>query len=251
MEPLTDHRLARAVRDFFEGPSIRAPLDRLTSRLPPQADVLVAGGAIRNLFIAAIHGAAPPTCDIDIFIGGLPADFPLAGALAGLALEATEMQGLRWHPAASAYAFDLCLLPRFIVIQRFGLPADLENLLHGIDFSVNAVVYRVKTGSVFEKGCLEAIGQRVIAFNSGLVADRDIMLYRILLIAHKTGFRLSAPVFAFLRRHLNLETMDWLDGVNRGKHGRKRAAAIRRDADAVATAATYEKYLASRPAAAR
>lgn len=249
MASLTDHTLRQAVNDFFEAPSIRAPLDQLICRLPAQADLLIAGGAIRNLLIAAIHGDAPPTCDIDLFIGGLPADFPLARTLAGLSLDVTDMQGLRWHPATSTYAFDLCLLPRFIVIDRFGLPADLENLLRGIDFSVNAAVYQVTTRKLFQSGCIEAIRRRVINFNSGLVADRLIMIYRIFLIATKTGFRISAPVFAFLRRYLDLETMDWLDAVNRGKHGKQRAAAIRRVYDAVATASTYDGYLASRRSA--
>jgi hypothetical protein len=246
MEPLTDKVLVKTVRAFFERSEVRRPLARLVRRLPSHADVFIAGGAIRNLFIAAIHGSAPPTCDIDIFIGGLAADFPLAEALTGLALDVTEMQGLRWHPAPSAYAFDLCLLPRFIVIERFGLPADLENLLEGIDFSVNAAVYRMKTRTTFQRGCVEAVKRRVIAFNSGLVADRDIMIYRVFLIAHKTGFRISAPVFTFLRRYLDLETMNWLDAVNRGKHGKKMAAAIRQDYNAVATASTYRGYLNAR-----
>jgi len=246
MEPLSDKILVSAVREFFAQPSIRQPLEQLARRLPSRADVLVAGGALRNLFIAAIHGSAPPTCDIDVFIGGLPADFPLADALTGWALEVTDLQGLRWRPAASGYAFDLCLLPRFVVIERLGLSADLENFLLGIDFSVNAAVYQAKTGSVFQRGSIEAVKRRVIDFNSGLVADRDIMIYRNFLLAHKTGFQISEPVFTFLRRYLDLETMNWLDSVNRGKHGKKRAAAIRRDYEAVARASTYEGYLASR-----
>ncbi|MEE4609206.1 MAG: hypothetical protein V2L15_09995, partial [Desulfobacteraceae bacterium] len=84
IEPLTDETLASALHEFFEQSSIREPLQRLVRRLPSRADVLIAGGAIRNLFIAAIHGSAPPTCDIDIFIGGLPADFPLGQALSGM-----------------------------------------------------------------------------------------------------------------------------------------------------------------------
>jgi hypothetical protein len=72
------------------------------------------------------------------------------------------------------------------------------------------------------------------------------MIYRALLIAHKTGFRISAPVFTFLRRYLDLETMNWLDALNRGKHGKKRAAAIRRDYNAVATASSYRGYLTAR-----
>jgi hypothetical protein len=248
MASLIDHTLRQAVNDFFEAPPIRKPLDRLIRLLPPRAEVLIAGGAIRNLFIAAIHGKAPPTRDIDLFIGGLPADFPLARTLDALPLDITDMQGLRWHPAASPYAFDLCLLPRFIVIERFGLPADLQHLLRGIDFSVNAAVYQVTTRKLFQSKCIEAIRRRIIDFNSGLVADRHIMIYRVFLIAHKTGFRISAPVFRFLRRYLDLETMEWLDAVNRGKHGKQRAAAIRKAYDAVAGASTYERYLASRMA---
>jgi hypothetical protein len=68
---VTDKTVVRAVERLFQRPDIQNNLNLLSRRLPPSADILVAGGAIRNLIIDARHGGAPPTRDIDIFIGRL------------------------------------------------------------------------------------------------------------------------------------------------------------------------------------
>jgi hypothetical protein len=245
METLSQRHLAKTVVDFFQGPEIRANLTLLRSRLPDGADLFVAGGAIRNLIIHEIHGSAPPTCDIDVFIGGLSEDFALSDALAGLNFQLTDLKGLRWHPDASAYAFDLCLLPQFMVIKRYRLPPGLASLMAGIDFSVNAAAYHVQSEAIFQRGCVEAVKRRIIDFNSHFIPNLRIMVYRSMLIRHKTGFRLSEPVFNFLKDHLDLQTLNWLQGLCRGKLGKGRAAAIRKDYDAVCTSASYEDYLAS------
>ena len=245
MEILTDMRLTRRVRDFFRSSAIRGSLAELSGRLPGAADFYVAGGAIRNLLMAEIHGRAPATCDIDIFIGGLPGDFRLLDALAGLKVKVTDLQGIRWRPEGSAYGFDLCLIPRFVVIERFRLPPDLEHLMASIDFNINAVVYGVRKGEVYQRGCVEAVKRQLIDFNGRLIPEPRLMLYRILLMRYKTGFRVSGPVFDFLKQHLDLDTMNWLQKICVAKQGKARAAAIRREYDGVCTASSYADWLAS------
>jgi len=56
---------------------IKQNLVRLRRRLPMGAGILIVGGAIRNIIIELIHGNAPETNDIDLFISGIPGDYPL------------------------------------------------------------------------------------------------------------------------------------------------------------------------------
>nr|MBL0712997.1 hypothetical protein [Desulfobacterales bacterium] len=65
-----DETLVHAVERFFERPDVSGNLKMLSTRLPASAEIFVAGGAIRDILIEALHGSAPPTRDIDIFIGG-------------------------------------------------------------------------------------------------------------------------------------------------------------------------------------
>ena len=59
------------ILNFFSRNDIAGPLDYLKHCIPAGARIFVAGGAIRNLLIKTIHGAAPETRDIDLFIGDL------------------------------------------------------------------------------------------------------------------------------------------------------------------------------------
>ena len=243
---VTDKTVVRAVERFFQRPDIQSSLNLLSRRLPPSADILVAGGALRNLIIDARHGGAPPTRDIDIFIGGLDRAFSLATLLRDQPTHPTDLKGLRWQPASSALAYDLCLLPDFVVIDTFHLEPTVKSLLTGIDFSVNAIIYDVRGNTLTEKGCLAAVSNRTIAFNSRLIPDKKLIAYRILLIRHKTGFILAEPVFDFIKTRLDLETATHLKKLFRAKLGPSMAAAIMEDFDAHCKYASYEAYMADR-----
>jgi hypothetical protein len=240
--------VVRAVECFFQRPDIHGNLELLRRRLPPSADIFVAGGAIRNLIIDLSHGGAPPTRDIDIFIGGLDRNFSLADLLRDQPTHPTDLKGLRWQPDSSALAYDLCLLPDFVVIDIGHLEPTVENLLTGIDFTVNAIIYDLNRNTLVERGCLAAIGNRTIAFNSRLIPGRKLIAYRILLIRHKTGFNLAEPVFDFINSRLDLETVTHLKRLFRAKLGQSLAAAIMEDVDALWQYRSYAAYMADQSA---
>lgn len=245
---VTDQTVVRAVKRFFQRPDIHGNLERLIKRLPPSADIFVAGGAIRNLIIDLLHGGSTPTRDIDMFIGGLDRGFSLAALLRDQPTHPTDLKGLRWQPASSALAYDLCLLPDFVVIDIGHLEPTVENLLTGIDFTVNAIVYDVRRNTLVEKGCRAAVGNRAIEFNSRLIPNRKLIAYRILLIRHKTGFHLAEPVFDFIRTRLELQTVTHLKRLFRAKLGQAMAAAIMEDFDALCQYRSYAAYMADQSA---
>lgn len=240
--PVADAALLRAADGFFRRPDIRGNLEWLRAHLPAEAEIFVAGGALRNMVIHIFHGSAPPTRDIDIFIGGLPRDFSLTGALTGQSAEPTDLKGVRWHPVSSVLAYDLCLLPDFLVIDFYHLDPTLENLLAGIDLTINAITYDVLRQTLLEKGCTAAVRERRIDFNSRLIPDKGLIAYRILLMAHKTGFHLAPPAFQYLREQLTLENLGYVKRLLRAKVGKAAAAAIMGAYDDLCRCPSYEAY---------
>jgi hypothetical protein len=243
MARVTNKMVAAAVDRFFERPEVASNMEILSRRLPAAAQILVAGGAIRNLIIAMMHGSAPPTKDIDIFIGGLDRDFNLAAMLNDQTVRSTDLGGLRWQPALSAYAHDLCLLHDFLVIHTYRREPTQENLLAGIDFTINAIIYDYRRRALVEHGCLAAIRDRVIDFNSRLIPDKCLIAYRILLMADKTGFRLSEAVFEFLTQRMDIETLVRLKRLLRVKQGKRQATSIMGDLDRLCKQVSYAGYL--------
>jgi hypothetical protein len=220
-------------------------LELLSSRLPKAAHIYAAGGAPRNVIIAELHGSAPPTRDIDIFIGGLPRGFRLTDVLGDQPTRPTDLKGIRWQPPESDMAYDLSLLTDFLVIAVYGLEPTLDNLLTGIDFTMNAIIYDFRRRTLVEKGCTAAIQSRRLDFNSRLIPDKSLMAYRILLMAYKTGFCLGEPVFNFLRHRLDLDTVRELKGLLRAKVGKTTAAAIMARFDDLCRYHAYDAYRAA------
>ena len=159
----------------------------------------------------------------------------------------TDLKGLRWQPESSAYAHDLCLLPDFLVIHTYRLDPTMENLLAGIDFTINAIIYDYRRRTLVEYGCLAAIRDRIIDFNSRLIPDKSLIAYRILLMAHKTGFRLSEMVFQYLTQRLDVETLVRLKRSLRAKQGKREAIAIMRELDRFCKHGSYAVYLKRLP----
>lgn len=245
MDPgVINHKsVATVVKTFLQRIDIRSNLEVLRQYLPPTAEIFVAGGAIRNLVIEMIHGGAPPTYDIDLFIGGVAGDEPLIDRLSGLDVRPTELGGWRWHPPESAMAYDFCLLPNFIIIANYHLAPTLQNLLASIDLTVNAVIYDIFNEKLYETRCISAIEQRVIDFNTRRLLNRLLLVYRILLIHYKIEFRLSEQVFAFLKLQNNLETLNALKPLLVNKQGKDRARAILTEYERICRFHSYADYL--------
>lgn len=235
--------IAATVKAFFKGDQVAACIELLRSRLPARAEIYVAGGAVRNLIIGCLHGYRPATHDIDVFIAGVPANFPLKKALAAERTKRSALGGICWYPDASPYVWDLWLLPNFIIIKLYDLEPSIPVLLKNIDFNVNAVIYETLGHRLLERGCLSAIRRRVLDFNTLRIADTAMIAYRILLVRHKTGFILSERIFAFLKNRLDLDALIHLRGLLIGRQGKAEGKRILQALNNVITCPDYAAYL--------
>ncbi len=231
------------ILNYFSRNDIAGPLDYLQHCIPAGARLFVAGGAIRNLLIQTIHGSAPETRDIDLFIGDLHPDVSLECALDGQQRDLTELSGVRWLPESSTLAFDICRLSDFVIINKYKLAPSLENLLQTLDFTINAIVFDVGARQLYENGCLAAIRGRQLDFNTTYKMNKRLLAYRILLIRFKTGFILADRVFNFLKYRLDIDTIRPLRGLLINKQGHEMGRAIMDDYNRICSYADHRTYL--------
>jgi hypothetical protein len=231
-----------AVKRFITISDTSAVINRLRENLPKGTVLYLVGGAIRNLIIRLVFGSAPHTGDLDLFINELPDDFSLTDLLEGEVIEHTDLDGIRWHPKSSGVAFDLCLLPKFVLLQKYHLTPTLENLLACIDFTINAIVFDITAGKLYERKCIASIADRCMDFNTHRFYTKQLLAYRILLIRHKTGFMLSEAVFAYMKHQLSLPDLSEVKALFKNKIGKKKARELMADYDNLCSFGDYADY---------
>jgi hypothetical protein len=241
--------LQETVTRFLDADGIREPLHRLQSTLPGGAVIYVVGGAVRNLLIRQIYGAAPPTEDIDLFIGNVYPPLDPCHLFPGEPNRRTELGGIRWRPADSGYAFDICRLQDFVIFTKYRLAATMENLLQFVDFDINSVAFDIDARRLYECNSFAAIRRRRMDFTSRLFYNKESIAYRALLLRFKTGFALSRDVFHFIKNDVDLNMLLFLKRLYRQRLGRRHAQRLLKDYDRICGYPDYPSYIANAPEA--
>jgi len=233
------------IQHFLRQDGIGDPLKRLQDLLPAECDLFILGGALRNIIAEHFHGRAPRTQDVDIFVGNLETDFDLQGCFKEKNCTVTELGGVRWQPNHSTFSFDLCPLDRFFNIEKHQLAPTLENLLAGTDFSVNAVVWNIKSESLTERQAVDAIQRKTIDFNTDRFLTRNLLLYRVLVMRHKLDFILSRQVYNFVKQQTDSDALYTLKNSLHSKLGKTTAQTILKDYDRINGYEDYPEYVTS------
>jgi hypothetical protein len=243
MKRNAQHRFfAGRIAAFLHREEIQTPLTFLEERLPDEAQVYVVGGALRDLVIRECHGSGPATEDIDLFIGNLADEFDLQSAMVAGQWLPTELGGLRWLPEQSRYAFDLSRLQDFVIFRKYKIEPNMENLLAGVDFTFNAIVYDHKSATLHENRCVQSIRQRLLDFNSTMFYNRETTAYRALLLRFKTGFILSEAVFDFLKTNVDIRVLEFAKNLLFSRLPVDRAKAVLEDHARISGFRDYRRY---------
>lgn len=216
----------KCVLELVRKQDIKDTLDFLVGHLPFEAEIFIVGGAIRNLIMKKIHGWSPSTADIDLFIGGIDRSQIIRKILSQEKITKTALGGIRWYPEKTDLYIDLCLLSDFIVIEGLNLKPSLDNLILNIDFSVNAIVFDVKKEHIYERNCIKSISARVLDFNSNLIYDKLIMVYRIILFSEKLRFILSERAFNYIKTAVDIDLLISLKRAYISNLGKEKAMEI-------------------------
>lgn len=221
---------------------VREALVSLTDVLPGGAVIYLVGGAIRNLIIEFFHDRSLSIDDIDLFVGGVDADIRLTEVLPEERIVTTDLGGVRWKPAGSAYDIDICMLKDFVIIKKYRLDSHLENLLDSIDFTMNTVAFDIRSRRLYERNALLDIQKRVMAFNTQKWYTKTVTAYRTLLLRHKTGFTLSQEVYDFVKQAIDLDTLMEIKQILNTRYGKNKMQAIMDDYDVICSFGSYDDY---------
>ncbi|CAB5117266.1 hypothetical protein D3OALGA1CA_2347 [Olavius algarvensis associated proteobacterium Delta 3] len=234
-----NRRLHGCVSEFLSnGPAARA-LETLLEALEPETDVFVVGGVLRNLAAKMLHGASPPTEDIDIFLSNcdsLPTLSPVT---------VTDLGGIQWLPRTCPISFDICLLKNFVILRKYRMSPSLENLMASIDFTMNALVYDVRRKHLLDGGATDDIGKHLMEFNSPMFYSRPLTAYRILLLRQKTGFMLSSAVFQYIKQQIDIDTLLALQKILSARFDRDGRDALWQEYDRLCAFPDYDAYRAN------
>jgi hypothetical protein len=135
-------------------------------------------------------------------------------------------------------------MKEFVVLVRLKLSPTLENLLSTIDFTMNTLVFDLTQHRLLQKNALRDIRQRLVAFNTRVFYTPLAVCYRCLLLRRKTGFAFSKAVYRFLRREVDIDTLEAMRQLLRVRQGKALARQILNDYDRVCTSRDYAQYRA-------
>lgn len=233
----------RKIQAFFQNDQVLPFLKQLQSLLPDHSDLLITGGAVRNIIIQQTHGWSPRTLDIDIFIRCPDKDLDLGQILENQEIRQTDLGGIRWMPASSLYSFDLCLLKNFIIIQKYNLPPTRETLLAVVDFTANAAIFDFEQQKLFEHNCIDAVKKQLLDFNTTRIYTKLLLAYRTLLIRYKTQFMLSKQIFQFIKTAIDIDLLVSLKNLFLSKQSRETVDFLLDDYNQICGCKDYKTYI--------
>lgn len=243
MDRQLSQKIIQSIKEVVFIPGYFTPIDFLCGILPKETNIYILGGAIRNIIIKLVHGYEPQTGDIDVIIDNVSQELDVSKFLTGEKIMPCDLNGIRWFPRNYPIPIDICLLPRFIIIETYRLEPTIENLLTSVDFNVNCVLYDVKKETFIERNCIESIRKKMIDFNTDRLFDVVVLVYRILLISFKTGFQISKNVFNFIKSSLGGDDLLRLKDILISKCGKQMAADVMQHYYNIIRCRTYMDYL--------
>lgn len=230
------------LNEFLAREDVQKPVRLMRSLIPEGAELFLYGGAIRNMVIDIFFGAAPNTADLDFVIGNLNQSVKLENLFSAQKFCSIDLGGIRWYPENTEFSFDLCLLQDFLLIKKYRLEPNVASLLRSTDFTVNAIVYDIQRGILHQRRCICDIEKRLLDFNTLMIYDKLILIYRILIMSHKTNFILSENVFRFLKTAVDLDTIISLKTLLVSKLGKDTAREILKRHDRFSGYSDYGLY---------
>lgn len=235
-------RLEAKVGEFLSEEPLRQNLRCLADALPQRTCIFLVGGAIRNLCIEVFHGRRPVIDDIDLFVDDAGGGIALPEILPAGSFATTDLGGIRWEPAGLSVAVDICLLKDFVIIKKYRLNPDLENLLAALDFTMNTLVFDLRSEKLHQRRALSDIRRRSMVFNTPMLYTRTSVAYRIMLLRHKTGFMLSPAVFRYVKEVVDLEMISEVQRILTARFGRMKMRTILADYDRICSYRDYDDY---------
>jgi hypothetical protein len=194
------HLLSASLSRFLASPS-GSDLAVLSKLFPPSWKTYVMGGILRDLLLECLRGIHLQPADVDVVIAGAPTLAQLRSYLGHAFLATNEFGAAKCQLSQGGAIFDVWRIEDHT--NMAGLPSPtIEQLLRRNLLDVDAVLWNPVTNDLHDRGACDAIraGQIDLLGPEGIApAFLAAQAAHTVLIAHKTGLRLSQRAQDFIR----------------------------------------------------
>jgi hypothetical protein len=195
------HALSAALGDFLRGVH-GLDFEHLSSLFPVEWKVYVMGGLPRDLLLQQIRGMKIAPADLDVVIDGADSMDAVRARLGNCYISANDFGGAKCRVRPGGMVIDIWRIEDHVNMATAPLPHTIEQLLRRNLLDIDAILWDPRTDRIHdcgcrvaaEAGCFDVLGKEGIA-----PAFLAAQAAHILVVAHKTGLRVSERARAMVR----------------------------------------------------
>lgn len=195
------HLLSEPLNRFFSGRNGK-DLSQLCACFPKRWGVYVLGGVLRNLLLEELCGARIVNGDVDIVISGATSPSELHSVVREFYVRQNEFGGVKSRISRRGILFDVWRIDDHATKAGAPPPRSIEQLLRHNLLDIDAVLWDLRTGYLYDYGCLDAIrrGRIDLLGEEGISQNfAAAQVAHLLIVRFKTGFELSDEARRFVR----------------------------------------------------
>lgn len=164
------------------------------------------GGVLRNLLVQSMRGLSLDNRDLDLVIDGAGSPDELRAAVQDYWPKRNDFGGVKCRVRPDGLVFDIWRIEDHVNMSLSESPHAIEELLRHNLLDVDAVVLDLKTGVLYDGGCMAAIETGVIDLLGPAGVSQQFpaaQAAHIILVGRKTRFLLSHECRRFVAERLN------------------------------------------------
>jgi hypothetical protein len=199
------HLLSEPLNHFFSGKNGK-DLSELCDRFPKYWGIYVLGGVLRNLLLKQLCETSIVNADVDIVVSGATSTAELHSLLQKSYLRQNEFGGVKCQISDPGILFDVWRIEDHATQRGAPPPHTIKQLLRHNLLDIDAVLWDIRTGYLYDYGCLDAIRRQRIDLLGEQGISQDFaaaQVVHLLIVWFKTGFELSDEAFVFVRESCN------------------------------------------------
>jgi hypothetical protein len=196
------HLLSQPFAEYLSGANSQDFSD-LRSQFPTTWDVYIMGGVLRNLLLEKIRILTIEPGDMDIVINGASSNADLNRAVQDYWLQQNDFGGAKCRVRRNGLLFDIWRIEDHVNMSLASRPHTIEQLLRHNLIDLDAVLLNIRTGCLYDYGCLAAIGRGGIDLlgPDGISPQfHAAQAAHIVSVVLRTGFELSSSARYFICR---------------------------------------------------
>lgn len=191
----------RSIQSALDRWGITVAIQKVTSRLPPPAQIFLFGGVLRNAVLSAILDKPFPVKDLDFVVFGLASDDEILRAFAAQRPSRNSFSGMKFNMDGITVDIWRAELELKIAGQA-SQAARVDDFLECVTLTTDAILYHPGEAMFSEEGFLRTMAEKTIDLGLHSQWIDPWVSYHLAHLAYVrelTGFRISDRARARVR----------------------------------------------------